>query len=74
MKEISHKVVEKAFELVIPFLEEWKENNPNLTVEWLIDSHQQIEHVFACPSYTDQVLACMHPIISIDVAHLKSAY
>ena len=35
------KVAEKAFELlVIPFLEEWKQNNPQSTVEWLVDNNK----------------------------------
>ena len=66
--------MEKGFELVIPFLEEWKENNLNSTVEWLVDAHQRIEHVFVHPTYMDQVLSYMCPIISINAAHLKSAY
>ena len=74
VKEITRKVVEKAFELVIPFLEESKENNPNPMVEWLVDDQNQIEHVFVCPAYTDKVLSYMHPVISIDAAHLKLAY
>ena len=64
MKEVTRKVAEKAFELVIPFLEEWKENNLNSTVEWLVDAHNQIEQVFICPAYTDQVLSYMHPVIN----------
>ena len=74
MKEITQKVVEKAFELVIPFLEESKESNPNSMVEWLVDDQNQIGHVFVCPAYTDEVLSYMHPVISIDAAHLKLAY
>ena len=40
VKQVSMKVVEKAFELVIPFLEEWKENNPQSTVEWSVDNNK----------------------------------
>ena len=38
VKEVTRKVAEKASELVIPFLEEWKENNLNSTVQWLVDA------------------------------------
>ena len=34
-KAVSKKVARKAFELVIPFLEDWKDNNLESTVEWL---------------------------------------
>ena len=74
VKEVTRKVVEKAFESAIPFLEEWNENNLNSTVEWVVDAQNQIEHVLVCPAYTDHVLTYMHPVISIDAAHLKSAY
>ena len=37
VKEVLMNVVEKAFELVIPFFEEWKENNLWSTVEWHVD-------------------------------------
>ena len=70
VKEVSTKVVEKPFELVIPFLEEWKENNPQSTVEWVVNNQKCILHVFVCLAYMDQVLSYMHPVISVDVAHL----
>ena len=41
VKEVSTKVAEKAFELVIPFLEEWKENNPQSTAEWVVDNNNK---------------------------------
>ena len=33
-------VAEKAFELVIPFLEESKENNLNSMLEWFVDDQK----------------------------------
>ena len=74
VKEVTRKVVEKAFEIVILLLEEWKENSPQSTVEWLVDDQKCIQHVFVCPAYTDKVFSYMHPVISVDAAHLKSAY
>ena len=40
VKKVSTKFAETAFELVIPFLEEWKENNIQLTVEWVVDNNK----------------------------------
>ena len=40
VKQVSTKVAEKTFELVISFLEEWKENNPQSMVEWVVDNHK----------------------------------
>ena len=39
VKEVSTKVGEKAFELVIPFLEE--ENHPQLRVECVVDDNNK---------------------------------
>ena len=74
VKEVTRKVAEKAFELVIPFLEEWKENNPWSMVEWVVDDQKCIQHVLVCLAYKDKVLSYMHPVISVNAAHLKSAY
>ena len=37
MKAVPNKDTRKVFELVIPFLEDWKENDPDSTVEWVVD-------------------------------------
>ena len=74
VKQVTRKVAEKAFELVIPFLEEWNENNPQSMVEWLVDDQKCIPQVYVCPAYTDKVLLYMDPVISVDAAHLKLAY
>ena len=40
VKQASTKDAEKAFELVILFLEEWKENNPQSMEEWVVDNQK----------------------------------
>ena len=40
VKEVLTKAVEKAFEFMNSSLEEWKENNLQLTVEWLVDNNK----------------------------------
>ena len=37
VKAVSKQVAKKAFELVIPFFEDWKDNNQQSTVEWVVD-------------------------------------
>ena len=74
VKAVSNKVARKVFELVIPFMEGWKENDQESTVEWVMDENKCIQHIFACPAFTDKVLSYMNPVISVDAAHLKSAY
>ena len=58
-KAVSKKVARKAFELVILFLEDWKDNNLESTVEWVGDEQKCIQHIFVCPGYTDKVLCHM---------------
>ena len=74
VKEVSTKVAEKSFELLIPFLEEWKDMNPGSIVEWHVDDRKHIQHLYVCPEYTDQLVTHDHPLILVDVAHLKSCY
>ena len=73
-KAVSKKVARKPFELVNLFLEDWKDNNLESTVEWVVDEQKCIQHIFVCPTYIDKVLSHMCPVISLDAAHLKSAY
>ena len=74
VKAVSNKVARRALELVIPFLEDWKENNLDSTVEWVVDENKCIQHIYVCPAYTDKVLSYMCPVILVNAAHLKSAY
>ena len=39
-----------------------------------MDEHKCIEHIFVCPDHTDKVLSYMHPVTSVDAAHLKLAH
>ena len=40
VRAVSKKVARKALELVIPFLEDWKETSLDATVEWVVDEHK----------------------------------
>ena len=42
VKEVSMNMAEKEFELVIPFLEEWKDMNPGSTIELHVDDRKHI--------------------------------
>ena len=74
VNKVDMKVTMKSFKLLIPFLQEWQERNPSSTVDWSVDSNNHIEHVFACPPYTEHVLKHFHLMISVDAAHLNSCY
>ena len=74
VKAVSKKVARKAFELVILFLEDWNKNNLGSIVEWAVDEHKCIQHIFVCPTYMDKVLSYMCLVNSVDAAHLNLAY
>ena len=67
-------VAAKSFELLIPFLEEWKDVNPGSTVDWKVNHENSVEYAFVCLHYTEHVLQHLWPVISMDAAHLKSCY
>ena len=68
------KVAAKSFELLIPFLEEWKDMNPGSTVDWKANHDNNVEHVLVCPHYIEHVLQHLCLVFSVDAAHLKSCY
>ena len=52
VKAVSKKVARKALELVILFLEDWKENHLESTVEWVVDEQKCFNTFLTeiCPS------------------------
>ena len=74
VNQLEMMVAAKSFELLIPFLEEWKDVNPGSTVDWNVDHENSVEHLFICSHYTEHVLQHLWPVISMNAAHLKSCY
>ena len=63
VNQVETMVAAKSFELLIPFLEEWKDVNPGSTVHWKVNHENSVELVFISPHYTEHVLQ-----------HLQSCY
>ena len=74
VNQVEMMVAATSLELVILFLEEYKDVNPVSTVDWKVNCENSVEHVFICPRYTEYVLQHLWPVISVDAAHLKSCY
>ena len=74
VNQVIMMVAAKSFELLIPFLEEWKDVNPGSTIDWKVNWENSVAHIFVCLHYTECVLQHLCLVISVDAAHLKSGY
>ena len=70
MNQVETVVAVKSFELLIPYLEQWKNVNPGSTVDLKDNQENSVEHVFVCLHYTECVLQHLCPVISVDPAQL----
>jgi MULE transposase domain/Ulp1 protease family, C-terminal catalytic domain len=72
----SNKVHAKdtdSFQLLVPYLKTYSENDPGSWVDFEVqDNHT--ERLFVCPSFMNESLKTVRPIISLDAAHLKSKW
>jgi hypothetical protein len=61
-----------SYEVIIPYLHQFQENNPGLEVHYdLIDG--KIDSLFLCPSIMNACLQFVRPVMSLDATHLKSS-
>ncbi|KAG7344072.1 hypothetical protein IV203_022080 [Nitzschia inconspicua] len=63
-----------SFQLVGPYVQTFAEQNPGSTAFMERGSNNRIQRVFVCPSFANDVLMCVRPVISIDAAHMRSEW
>ncbi|KAG7358176.1 MULE transposase domain containing protein [Nitzschia inconspicua] len=63
-----------SFQLVGPYVEAFAQRNPGSTAFMERGSNHRIQRVFVCPSFANDVLMCVRPVISIDGAHMRSEW
>ncbi|KAG7360913.1 MULE transposase domain containing protein [Nitzschia inconspicua] len=63
-----------SFQLVGPYVQTFAERNPGSTAFMERGSDNRIQRVFVCPSFANDVLMCVRPVISIDAAHMRSEW
>ncbi|KAG7345443.1 hypothetical protein IV203_032974 [Nitzschia inconspicua] len=63
-----------SFQLVGPYVEAFAQRNPGSTAFMERGSDHRIQRVFVCPSFANDVLMCVRPVISIDGAHMRSEW
>ena len=62
----------KSYELIVPYLEAFMEQNPGSMVSCDKDPEGCIQRVFICPGFMNSIYQYVRPVISCDAAHLKS--
>ncbi|KAG7352581.1 MULE transposase domain containing protein [Nitzschia inconspicua] len=60
-----------SFQLVGPYVEAFAQRNPGSTAFMERGSDNRIQRVFVCPSFANDVLMCVRPVISI---HMRSEW
>ncbi|MFM8620544.1 MAG: hypothetical protein ACKOCL_00780, partial [Candidatus Nanopelagicaceae bacterium] len=64
-----------SFQLIIPFLEQFRLNNPDSKIAYeLHEDDVMIHKTFLCPQIMGEALRCVRPVVSLDAAHLKSQW
>ena len=62
----------KSYELIIPYLNEFKRLNPGSTAVYDVDENSAITKIFVCPGIMNNKLRYARPIMSVDAAHLST--
>jgi MULE transposase domain len=62
-----------SFQLVVPYLDQFKELNPGSQVHYTLDNGK-LDSVFICPNIMNTSLRFVRPVMSLDATHLKSKY
>ena len=69
----NKKQLMQAFQLIIPFLKNFKTANEGSVVEYEKEENSnKLRRVFICPGFMDNILKFVRPVISCDAAHMKS--
>jgi hypothetical protein len=72
-KEKNFVKVMESYNLIIPYLKQFKELNEGAEVHYIVDDGR-IESLFLCPNFTDDSLHYVRPVLSLDAGHLKSKH
>jgi MULE transposase domain len=59
-----------SFQLIIPYLNRFKVNNPGSTAKYDVDANNHLYRVFVCPGFMQHSLKFVRPVMSLDACHL----
>jgi hypothetical protein len=72
-KERNYVTVMESYNLIIPYLNQFKELNEGAKVHYVVEDGR-IERLFLCPNFMNDSLHFVRPVMSLDAAHLKSKH
>ena len=64
-----------SFQLIIPYLQSLSRDNPDSKIIW--ESHEntnRLKRIFVCPSFMNETIKLVLPVISVDGAHMDSKW
>jgi len=64
----------KNFQAIIPFMNKLAAENPGSVIGYERDDEKRLNQVYFFPKFMNNILQFVRPVISLDAAHLKSAY
>ncbi len=62
----------KSYELIIPYLEEFKRKNPGTVAVYELVNNSSINKLFLCPGIMNNKLRFARPVMALDATHLSS--
>jgi hypothetical protein len=71
-KLLNMKAVNDSYNLIIPYLKQFKELNEGSEVHYYL-KEGKIDGLFLCPNFMKESLRYVRPITSLDATHLKSS-
>ena len=71
---LSRSKAAKAFQLIPPYLQQFKKLNLGSTTDVMVDEQKRVLRLFVCPGLVDGMIKCLRPVVSLDSAHLKSVF
>ncbi len=60
----------KSYELIIPYIEEFKKKNPGTVANYELDNNSSIKKLFLCPGIMNNKLRFARPVMALDATHL----
>jgi MULE transposase domain len=72
-KEKNFVTVMDSYNLIIPYLEQFKALNEGAEVHYVVNDGR-IESFFLCPNFMNVSLQYVRPVLSLDATHLKSKH
>lgn len=64
----------KNFELIVPYIDELKKQNPGSVIGCGCDDDMRITDIYVFPGFMNRALRYVRPVVSLDAAHLKSVH